>query len=144
MGTAASLLLGCGAGGKRRGPGRMGLSARDQMVLVKGLPGGGSGLGAPFSAAVQSGEVGEARGTGSSRAAAGVRRCPASSLRPARCRLAALPGSFATPKRPGSAAPVSRLALARRPPRAPPAHRRLGNSFGIFLQTRFVSLQRQL
>lgn len=86
MARAASLLLGCEAraGGRRRGPGRRGLSTALPVTRWFWLRGSRAAaldserLSQPLCGA---GRWGEARGVGSSRPAAGERRCPASSLR---------------------------------------------------------------
>lgn len=133
MGRAASLLLGCeaGAGGRRRGPGRRGLSTALPAARWFWLRGSRAAAldSEPFSAAVRGGE-GRGGGAGSRLLprAAGERRCPASSLRPPMEEAACSSREFRKPGGPGSAAAGSRPALARRPPRAPTA-RELGWDF---------------
>lgn len=134
MCRAASLLLrfGARARGGRRGPGRGGLSTALPVSRWFWLRGSravaldSERLSLPPCGAGRWGRRGQSAPSGSRGAPVSGELPPPRSVE-AGCSC----WSFATPKRPGSAAPVPRLALARRPARAPPSHRRLGNSLGF-------------
>lgn len=140
LSSSSATRPGPGVGGEGRGGGAFYRAAHDQMVLVKELPGGGSGLGAPFSAAVRGGEVGEARAVGSERqpGSAGVRRAPSAPLGGGWLLLL----EFRNPEAAGVSSPGASAGTGPEPSPssafAPPTRELVG----IFLQMHFVSLQR--